>query len=152
MKRRNKGLLLLLLLLIAAAVWYFYPAQKKEKKITFTQQGQTEIKTGDIVMEVWDHDAEDGDSIQVFFNGKMLGDSLAILNAHVAYPLGKLSPGEYWIGVKAINEGSTSPASAYIRLINKTDPARYPVNAENLVELSMDAWIDSAASWKLIVK
>ncbi|MDZ4793748.1 MAG: hypothetical protein SGI83_05660 [Bacteroidota bacterium] len=153
MNKRNRSLLLLLLLLLAAgAVWYFYPNKKQQKQDNFTQQGQLEITAGDIVIEVWDHDAEDGDSIQVFFNGKMLADSLAILNTHVAYPLGKLSPGEYWIGVKAINEGSTSPASAYIRLINKSDPALYPVNAENLVEFSMEAWVDSAASWKLIVK
>ena len=50
MKKRIKALLLLLLLLIAAAAWYFYPARKKEKKINFTQQGQTEINTGDFVM------------------------------------------------------------------------------------------------------
>ncbi|MEP6700031.1 MAG: hypothetical protein ABJA85_01895 [Bacteroidota bacterium] len=153
MNKRNRNLLLLLLLLLAGgAAWYFYTGKKQLKKVDFTQQGQTEIKTGDIVMRVWDHDAEDGDSVQVFFEGKMIADSLGILNEPVEYNLGKLAAGEYMIGVKAINEGSTSPASAYIRIINKSDPARYPVNAENLVEFSMDAWIDSAASWKLIVK
>ena len=132
----------MLLLLIAAAFWYFYPARKKEKKITFTQQGQTEINAGSYVMEVWDQSAEDGDSIQVFFNGKMIADSVAILNTPVEYKLGTLSAGEYWVGVKAINEGSTSPASAYIRLND----------GKTKNSFSMDAWIDSAASWKLIVK
>jgi len=142
MKKRNKGLLLLLLLLIAAVGWYFYPAPKKEKKITFTQQGQTELNAGTIVMKVWDHDAEDGDSIQVFFEGKMIADSLAILNNPVEYKLGKLSSGEYLIGVKAINEGMASPASAHISLND----------GKIQKEFSMDAWIDSAASWKVILK
>ncbi len=141
-KRKNYLLLILLLILIAAGIWYFYPQKKTVRPEKFTQQGETEINTGNFVMEVWDQSAEDGDSIQVFFNGKMIADSLAILNVPVEYKLGTLSPGEYWIGVKAINEGSTSPASAYIRLND----------GKNKNSFSMDAWIDSAASWKLIVK
>ena len=142
MNNKKKILLLILLLLIVAAVWYFYPQKKIVKPEEFIQQGQTEINTGSFVMEVWDQSAEDGDSIQVFFNGKMIADSVAILKAPVEDKLGTLSPGEYWIGVKAINEGSTSPASAYIRLNDGKIKNSF----------SMDAWMDSAASWKLIVK
>ena len=46
------------------------------------------------------------------------------------------------LGVKAINEGMTSPASAYVSLSD----------GKNKKEFSMNAWIDSAASWKVIVK
>lgn len=143
MQNKNKYLLIILLIaLLAILAYYFSPKNKKINSLDFTQQGQTEINAGTIVMKVWDHDAEDGDSVQVFFEGKMIADSLGILNTPVEYKLGKLSAGEYWIGVKAINEGSTSPASAYISLSDgKTEK-----------EFSMDALIDSAASWKVIVK
>ena len=60
----------------------------------------------------------------------------------ILYKLGKLPAGEYWLGVKAINEGVNSPASASISLNDgKTEK-----------EFSMNAWIDSAASWKVILK
>lgn len=142
MKKNKRLLIIFLLLLIAALCWYFYPNKKKAKQEDFTQQGETEINAGTIIMKVWDHDAEDGDSIQVFFDGKMIADSLGIWNAPVEYKLGKLSAGEHWVGVKAINEGSTSPASAYISLNDGKEEK----------EFSMDAWIDSAASWKIIIK
>ena len=142
MTKRKRFLILLLLLLIGAGVYYFYPKTKEEKQENFTQQGETEINAGNIIMKVWDHEAEDGDTIQVYFTGKMIADTLGILNAPAEYKLGKLSAGEYWIGVKAINEGTTSPASAYISLSDGTVEK----------EFSMDAWKDSAASWKIIVK
>ena len=72
----------------------------------------------------------------------MIAESLGILNDPITYKLGNLSAGEYWLGVKAINEGMFTPASAHISLTDgKSDK-----------EFSMDAWKDSAASWKIIVK
>lgn len=142
MNNKKRILLLLLLLLIAAGVWYFYPQKKIVKQEDFTEQGQTEISAGNITMKVWDNEAEDGDTIQVFFKEKMIADTLAILNNPVEYKLGTLSAGEYWIGVKAINEGANSPASASVSLSD----------GKIEKEFIMDAWIDSAASWKVIVK
>ena len=151
MNRRNRNLLLLLLLLLAGgAVWYFFPKKKVQKPVVFIEQGQTAILAGDIILSVFDQNAEDGDTIQVFFKGKMIADSLAILNTPVDYNLGRLTPGEYMIGIKAINEGSTPPASAYIRL-NRSGASSIDTLPDR-VSFSMDAWIDSAASWKLIVK
>jgi hypothetical protein len=142
-KNRNKYLLIILLVILLSAVgYYLFPKNKKMNPLDFTLQGQTELNAGTIVMKVWDHEAEDGDSIQVYFEGKLIEDSLAILNNPVEYKLGKLSAGEYWLGVKAINEGMVSPASAHISLNDgKTEK-----------EFNMDAWIDSAASWKVILK
>ncbi len=150
MKNKKRILLLLLLLLIAAAAYYFTTKEKKVSQEAFTQQGQTEILAGDIILKVWDQNAEDGDTIQVFFKGKMIADSLGILNTPVEYNLGRLPAGEYWIGIKAINEGSTSPASAYISL-NRSGATSNDTLPDK-VSFSMDAWKDSAASWKLIVK
>ena len=143
MQNKRKYLVaILVLIVITFLAYYFYPKSKSYNQATFTQQGQTELSAGNITMKVWDHDAEDGDSVQVFFEGKMIADSLGILNDPIAYKLGDLSAGEYWLGVKAINEGMFSPASAHISLTDgKTEK-----------EFSMDAWKDSAASWKIIVK
>ena len=144
MQKRNKYLLLLVLITMIAFLGYkFFPKSKRVNSFSnFKQQGQTELSAGNIVMKVWDHDAEDGDSIQVFFDGNMIADSLGILSNAVEYRLGKLSPGEYFLGVKAISEGMASPASAHISLYDgKTEK-----------EFTMDAWIDSAASWKVILK
>ena len=140
--RKKYLLIILLLILLSTTGFYFFTKNKIVNGLNFTQQGQTELSAGNIVMKVWDHDAEDGDSVQVFFEGKMIADSLGILNDPIAYKLGNLSAGEYWLGVKAINEGMFSPASAHISLTDgKTEK-----------EFSMDAWKDSAASWKIIVK
>ena len=71
-----------------------------------------------------------------------IADTLGILNNPAEYKVGTLSAGEYWIGVKAINEGTTSPASASVSLgDDKVEK-----------EFIMAAWVDSAASWKVIVK
>ena len=143
MQNKRKYLVaILVLIVIAFLAYYFYPKSKSYNQATFTQQGQTELSAGNITMKVWDHDAEDGDSVQVFFEGKMIADSLGILNDPIAYKLGDLSAGEYWLGVKAINEGMFSPASAHISLSD----------GKLEKEFSMDAWKDSAASWKIIIK
>ena len=134
--------ILLIIALIFCVGYYFFTRTTYKKQLKFTQQGQTEIHAGKIVMKVWDHDAEDGDTVQVFFEGKIIADSLAILNTPVEYKLGELSAGEYLLGVNAISEGMTSPASAHISLNDgKVEK-----------EFNMDALIDSAASWKIIVK
>ena len=142
-KNRNKYILIILLIFLLAGIgFYFFTKNKKINRLNFTQQGQTELNAGKIVMKVWDHDAEDGDSIQVFFEGKMIADSLAILNTSVEYKLGELSAGEYLLGVNAISEGMTSPASAHISLNDGKVEKQF----------NMDALIDSAASWKIIIK
>ncbi len=135
-------MLLILLLLIAGSVWYFYPQKKTIKPEEFTEQGQTEISAGNITMKVWDNNTEDGDTIKVYFNGEIIADTLGILNTAIEYKLGRLLAGEYWIGVKAISEGMMGPASATISLSD----------SKVVKEFVMDAFIDSAASWKVIVK
>ena len=142
MNKSKRNVLLLILLLLVAGSFYYYTFYKKPVNIVFKEQGKTELSAGKITMKVYDHDAEDGDSIQVYFQNKMIADSLGILNTPVSYNLGNLSAGEYRIGVTAINEGMSSPASAYIVLSDgKTEK-----------EFSMDAWKDSAAGWKVTIK
>lgn len=143
-QKRNKYLLIILLLILFAAVgYYFFTKDKKADLKNFKLQGQTEINAGTIVMKVWDYSAEDGDTIRVFFDGKLIADSLPLLYEPVKYKLGKLSGGEHWIGISSINDGMMGAASPHINLSNGRDS----------FELDIEAWKDSTAgSWKVIVK
>lgn len=139
-KRKNILLLLLLLIVIIVAIILFL--KKKQPAEHFTLQGQTEISAGKISLKVWDDNTEDGDSVIVFFNGKIVKDSLAIKYEPEIIQLGDIKPGKYEIGIKAINEGITSPATAAIAVSNgKTEET-----------FSMYATMDSATAWILIVK
>lgn len=143
-KNRNKYWLIILLIIFLSAVgYYFFTKNKKVDLKNFTQQGQTEIKGGTIAMKVWDYSAQDGDSVQVYFDGELIADSLALLYEPVEYTLGNLSAGEHWIGVKAINEGMMGAASPHVRISNGKDS----------FDIDIDAWKDSvSSSWKVIIK
>ncbi|MBA3674722.1 MAG: hypothetical protein H0W75_07160 [Chitinophagaceae bacterium] len=143
-KNRNKyWLFILLIILLSAVGYYLFTKNKKLDPKNFTQQGQSELNAGKIGMKVWDYSAEDGDSIQVYFDGKLIADSLALLYEPVEYKLGNLSAGEHWIGVKAINQGWMGAASPHVRISNGRDS----------FDIDIEAWKDSVpSSWKVIIK
>ncbi len=143
-KKKRYLLLLLLLLLFAGGgtTWVVLKREAAPKLPAFTLQGETELQAGNIVMKVWDSEAEDGDVISVYFEGKLVAEKLAILNTPTEYQLGRLGRGDYLIGVKALDEGSSSPASVHVSLSDG--------KAEK--EFGMDATLDKAASWKVVVK
>lgn len=143
-KNRNKYLLIIfLIILIAILGYYFFTKNKKLDIKDFKQQGQSEIKSGNMIMKVWDYSAADGDSVQVYFDGELIADSLALLYEPAEYKLGNLSAGEHWIGVKAINEGMMGEASPHVRVSNGRDS----------FDIEISAWKDSAlTSWKINVK
>lgn len=134
--------IILFVLILLFCGWYFYLRKTTSPDITFTSQGKTEISAGNITVRVWDDNAEDGDTIQIYFQNALLADTLGILNEPESYPLGKLSPGKYWIGVRALSEGTTAPATSSMLVTNDRDS----------VTFSMNAWLDSAARWELILK
>jgi hypothetical protein len=115
---------------------------QKFKPPTYLLQGETELRPGNIVMKVWDSEAEDGDVIQVFFQDKLVADNLAILNTPVEYKLGYLVAGEYEIKVRPLNEGMNPPASARISLND----------GKKEQEFDMSASAEYSAKWKVIVK
>jgi hypothetical protein len=140
---KNKRTLLVLLLLLIAALlacaWWF---TKKEKKLNYSLQGTTTINFGEIKLKIWDNNTEDGDSVKVYLDNKLIRDSIALLYEPLQLNFGKLSKGAHLLGVEAINEGSSSPASATIGLTNGTEK----------IEFEMNATKDSAASWKIFIK
>ncbi len=141
--KKKLFILLLMLLLIIVAVYIFYYNKKENQLVQkFTLQGSTTINQGDIKLKIWDNSAEDGDSVKVYLDNKLLRDTLGLLNEPLQLNFGKLTKGEHILGVVAINEGSTSPASASMSLSNETEKK----------EFEMAATKDSAASWKIIVQ
>lgn len=143
-KKRNKYLLIVLLIIILLLLGYYFITKNTKVNIkNFKQQGQTELKAGTIGMKIWDYSAEDGDSVKVYFDGKLIADSLELLYEPAEYKLGNLSAGEHWIGVKAINQGMMGAASPHVRISNGRDS----------FDIDIDAWIDSVpSSWKLVIK
>lgn len=140
-EKKRIGIIILLLLLIAAVI-YFLCCRKKEPVIAYNLQGTTTLNYGDIKLSIWDNNTEDGDSVKVYLDDRLIRDTLGLLYEPVTLNFGKLTKGQHLLGVVAINEGSTSPASATIGLSNETEKQEFEMNATK----------DSAASWKIIIK
>lgn len=141
-KRRNRTLLLAVLLLLISSLVYFLCNRKSRDVLHATIQGETTLQAGNITMKVWDNNTEDGDTISIYFDEKLIKDSLLILNDPDTLPLGKLKPGEYLLKVKAISEGLSAPATASISLNNGKEEK----------EFVMNSYIDSSAAWKVIIQ
>ena len=139
---KKKRIIIVVLLLIAALVIYFLCCRKKTSGIKYNLQGTTTLNYGDIKLAIWDNNTEDGDSVKVYLDDKIIRDTIGLLYEPLTLNFGKLSKGEHWLGVVAINEGTTSPASATIGLSNETEKNEFEMNATK----------DSAASWKIIIK
>jgi hypothetical protein len=139
--KKRIGIIIVLLLLIAAVIYFLY-SRKNEPLIAYNLQGTTTLNYGDIKLSIWDNNTEDGDSVKVYLDNKLMRDTIGLLYEPLILKFGKLSKGEHLLGVVAINEGSSSPASATIGLSNETEKN----------EFEMNATIDSAASWKIIIK
>lgn len=140
LSKRKRLLLLVVLSLILSLALYFF-INKKRKDIHFVVQGQTVLHAGNIGMKIWDNNTEDGDTVAVYLNDKLIADSVAILYEPVLIPLGRLSRGEYLLGVRAINMGMVAPASASISLTDE----------KGTQEFIMDARMESPAGWKIII-
>ena len=142
--KRNKILIaILLLLLIAAAIWYFYFRNNSIDQKNFVQQGSTTINNSEPVIKIWDYSAVDGDTIDFYFDGKLIFKNLGLEDSPTVFRPGSLSKGEHIIGVKGINEGTMGPASPHLSISD----------GKEILEFDIDAWKDSTSgSWKIIVK
>ncbi len=142
----NKRIVLLIILvLIVIAAVYLLKCNTKDKPVqlpAFSLQGSSEINYGEIGFKIWDNEAEDGDTVRVYLDGKLVRDTLGLLNQPLELNFGKLSKGTHQLGVEAINEGSSAPATASIGL----------TSGEQTTEFIMNATLDRAASWTIIIK
>jgi len=118
------------------------PPKTIQKNTNIPVQGNTTLSAGNITMKVWDNDTEDGDTISVFFDNKLVQSSLGILNTPVSYNLGNITSGTYYLDVKAISEGMSSPASVTVSLSD----------GKKEQEFEMNATVNTPASWQVIIK
>ncbi|MEI9957677.1 MAG: hypothetical protein WDM90_15570 [Ferruginibacter sp.] len=142
MKTKKRITIVVMLLLLTVTIIYFLCYKKKEPVIAYTLQGTTTLNYGTIALSIWDNNTEDGDSVRVYLDNKLIRDTIGLLYQPLVLNFGQLSKGEHVLGVVAINEGITPPASASIGLSNGTEKNEFEMNATK----------DSAASWKIIIK
>lgn len=142
-KKKNRTLLLLILLLLLTIVaWYLLFYNKKIPKSGFVQQGITVLK-GDPEISIWDYNSVDGDTINFYFDGKLIYENLGLGDTPVIYKTKKLSKGEHWIGIKAISEGTNAPATPHVSISSGNEK----------FDFDIDSWKDSASgSWVLQVQ
>jgi hypothetical protein len=142
MKKKRFLLLLLLLLLIATAVWFLFFKTATLSRTGFVPQGNTVVK-GSPAISIWDYSAVDGDTIDFYFDGKLIFKNLGLGDTPVVYKTSGLSKGEHWIGIKSISDGSNAPATPHISIADENEK----------FEFDIDSWKDSASgSWIINVE
>ncbi|MEJ7626608.1 MAG: hypothetical protein WKF35_07095 [Ferruginibacter sp.] len=140
-KNKRRIFLVLLLLLIAFAGWYFIKG-KKEVVEGVKLQGITKITFRNPQIRIWDYSAVDGDTIDFYFDDKLIFKNLGLEDSPKIYIPGKLTKGEHTIKIKGISEGMMGPASPHISVSD----------GKEMFEFDIDAWKDSlSGSWTIIV-
>lgn len=79
----------------------------------YTNQGTITVEGKNLSVCIYDNSAEDGDIVDLFFNGNLLIENYEILNAEKCFNV-TLEEGNNWIGINVDNEGTSPPASATI--------------------------------------
>ncbi|HEX2627379.1 MAG TPA: hypothetical protein VHM26_00155 [Chitinophagaceae bacterium] len=144
MKKRNRWLLLLLLLLAIATGVYYYMPRKTSSPMPahfIITDSALHINSDELIIKVWDYSAVDGDTVDILFDGKKVFETLAIQDSAVVYHTKKLSRGEHWIGVEALTEGWSPPASPHISV----------TSGSQSFEFDIEAYIGKPAGRKIIV-
>jgi len=143
-KKRSRILLIITLLIVAAiGTWFFICGSNKVSQKNFVQQGSTTIKTNSPTIKIWDYSAVDGDTIDFYFDGKLIYKNLFLQDSPNIYQPNNLSKGEHWIGIKAIAEGTNPPATPHISI----------GDGVNDIQFDVDAYKDSVSgSWLINVE
>ena len=74
---------IILIVILLCILFCWKQCRKSEIMDNFTLQGKTEIPAGFIRLKVWDNDAEDGDTINVYFDGKLMEENLPFSTCHL---------------------------------------------------------------------
>lgn len=83
----------------------------------------------------------DGDTVRIYFDKELIFDSLFITDVPVVYHTGPLRSGVHRLGVEGISEGLMAPASPHISV----------KDGQQTFDFNIDAKLDSAASWQIVV-
>lgn len=109
---------------VAVAILTLFGAAscKKDKVNTqlpsnYTNQGTITVKNKSIKIGIFDNSEEDGDILNLFFNGNKILSNYEILNEpNIKYLNITLENGNNWIGIEPISEGSVGSCSATVTI------------------------------------
>ncbi|MBC6109519.1 hypothetical protein ACFOG5_22345 [Pedobacter fastidiosus] len=142
MKKKQITLMIFVFVFIPFGVWCFFLRKEPISKVGFIQQGITTIN-GKAEIKLYDSQAIDGDTVDFYFDGKLIFKKLGLSDTARVYYTGKLSKGEHWIGIKAVTEGFNPPATPHIGICD----------GKNTIDFDIESFRDSTSgSWILNVK
>lgn len=129
---KNKSILLLF---IAITMFGSIGCKKEDKKVqtqlpsNYTNQGTITVTKKDISICIYDNNAEDGDIIDLLFNGNTLISNYELKNAEKCFDV-TLESGNNWIGINVDNEGTTSPATVSVRIDDGDSVQEFNIDGE----------------------
>lgn len=131
MRQRNKKWIIALLLLLVLSFAFVWTRNNYSKEIppNFQLQDSTVIAEGNMEIKIWDYSIIDGDTINVFFDGKKIFKKLLIVDTPVYYKPGIVKAGRHWIGVEALSEGSIGAATVHLELSNGKENYEFNIEA-----------------------
>lgn len=129
--KTTKSSIAVLLILIVTCI---STSCKKEKVQTqlpsnYTNQGTITVANKNISICVYDNSIEDGDIIDLIFNGKTLIRNYELKNAERCFNV-TLEKGDNWIGIIAINEGTNPPASVAVKVNDGVTEQEFDIDGE----------------------
>jgi len=95
----------------------------------YTNQGTITVASKNISICIYDNSAEDGDIIDLFFNGKSLINNYEILNTEKCFNA-TLENGNNWIGINVDNEGTSPPASVTVKINDGVTEQEFDIDGE----------------------
>jgi hypothetical protein len=95
----------------------------------YTNQGTITVASKNISICIYDNSAEDGDIIDLFFNGNSLINNYEILNEEKCFNA-TLENGNNWIGINVDNEGTSPPASVTVKINDGVTEQEFDIDGE----------------------
>ncbi|HUM53001.1 MAG TPA: hypothetical protein PK431_14350 [Chitinophagales bacterium] len=95
----------------------------------YTNQGTISVKSKNISICIYDNNTEDGDIVDLFFNGNALINNYEILNAEKCFTA-TLENGNNWIGINVDNEGTNPPASVTVKIDDGVTEQEFDIDGE----------------------
>lgn len=107
---------------------------KKEKIQTqlpaeYSNQGTINVVNKNISICIYDNSVEDGDIVDLIFNGKALVKDYELKIAEKCFHV-SLEKGNNWIGVIAKNEGTNPPASVTVKVDDGSTEQEFDIDGE----------------------
>jgi hypothetical protein len=131
----KKTKIVLSILVFALAIIISTSCKKDKTKVqtqlpsNYTNQGTITVASKNISICIYDNSAEDGDIIDLFFNGNSLINNYEILNEEKCFNA-TLENGNNWIGINVDNEGTSPPASVTVKINDGVTEQEFDIDGE----------------------